>query len=205
VTFPKIYVPFRQHLAVYPAWVVGGLHLTKDVVIRTSSDPDDLLATMREAVAQVDGNQLPDAVMTVDDALAGVGDDARFWMRFLMICGGVAIVLAALGLYAVIAQSVAQRTHELGVRMALGAQKADLRRQVLRQGLVLVLLGVAVGLAAALGLARIADSLLVGVSPLDPVAFGAAALVMVGVALLASYLPARRATEVDAVVALRQQ
>jgi ABC-type antimicrobial peptide transport system permease subunit len=123
------------------------------------------------------------------------------WM--FAIFGGLAIFLASVGLYGVLAYSVSQRTQELGVRMALGASAETVRRMVLRQGLRLAAVGIALGLAGALGITRVIGTLLYNVTPTDPLSFGLVAALLTGIAALASYLPARRATRVDPSVALR--
>ena len=126
-----------------------------------------------------------------------------FSLIMLGIAATVALILGAIGIYGVISYVVSQRTRELGVRLALGAEAGDVRRMVLRQGLVLAVTGVAVGLGAAMGLTRLMEALLYGVDPVDPLTFGAVALSLTLVALLASYIPARRASKVDPVVAIR--
>ena len=202
---PIVYVPFQQHLDVYPAWGAWGFHVVKTVVIRTSSDPASFVGPMQRLVGDVDDTQIPYNVRTMEEQLSTVEPQARFLMRFLGICAGVAIMLAALGLYAVIAQSVTQRTHELGVRMALGAAKANVQRLILRRGLVLILLGAAIGTAAAFGLSRMLSRLVYGITPTDPSTFAAVVLALIGVALLACYIPSRRATRVDPLIALRHE
>ena len=123
----------------------------------------------------------------------------------LAIAGGMALVLGIVGIYGVIAYAVSQRTREIGIRTALGAQPAVLLRTFVRQGLVLAGVGAALGLAAAAGLTRLMSSLLFGVTPLDPLTYAAVSALLIGAAALASYLPARRATRVNPVIALRYE
>ena len=131
--------------------------------------------------------------------------EPRFWLQLLGLFSGVALLLATIGLYGVISYSVTQRTHEFGIRMALGAEQSNVLRAVLGDGLRLSLIGIAIGLVAAHGLTRVIESQLYGVAPTDPVTFTAVAAVLLAVALLASYLPARRATRVDPMQALRYE
>jgi putative ABC transport system permease protein len=143
--------------------------------------------------------------MTMEDRLSQSVASQRFYMRLYSIFAALAVTLAAVGIFGVMSYSVSQRTHEFGIRMALGADRGDILKLVVRQGLVLVLIGVAIGVVAALGLTRLIASRLYGVTATDPVTFTAVALVLVGVALLASYIPARRATKVDPLVAFRHE
>ncbi len=158
-------------------------------------------------MADVDPNLVPYDIMTMDARLAMLDGSAQqeFWMLLFGLFAGLAVGLAAIGLYGVISYAVAQRTHELGIRTALGATRNDVLTMIVRQGLVLVLLGVAIGIPAAVGLTRVIASQLFGVSPTDPATFAAASVVFVGIALLACSIPARRATKVDPLVALRAE
>ena len=172
--------------------------------VRASGGPPEaLLAQVRDAVWGVSPNLPLANVRTlqelVDDSMARTS----FTLVMLGIAAAVALFLGAVGIYGVISYVVSQRTREIGVRMALGAEKADVSRMVLKQAGLLALAGVAIGLVAAAGATRLMSSLLFGVSPLDPVTFGAVAATLALIALVASYLPARRASGVDPVVALR--
>ena len=141
----------------------------------------------------------------MDELLESGAAQPRFTAFLLGTLSATALLLAIVGIYGVIAYSVAERTQEMGIRIALGAERMDILRLVLRQGLLLALSGIAIGLAASLALTRLLGSLLYRVSVTDPVTFAAGATLFAGVALLASYLPARRATRVDPMIALRSQ
>ncbi|MGC1934177.1 MAG: FtsX-like permease family protein, partial [Candidatus Acidiferrales bacterium] len=144
-------------------------------------------------------------VESMEQVVSGSLNNWRFHAILLGIFGALALVIAAVGVYGVISYSVAQRTHEIGIRMALGAQRGSVLRLVIGQGLALAGIGVVVGIAAALGLTRLMTSLLYGVSANDPLTFAGVAILLLGVALLASYIPARRAMRVDPMVALRYE
>ena len=144
-------------------------------------------------------------VFPMEDLVSRSTSQRRFVMNLLAAFSGVALLLAAVGVYGIVAQSVALRTPEIGLRMALGAQRSDVLKVVVGQGLKLVLIGVVVGLAAALAFNRILSSMLFGVSTVDPITFAVMPLLLIGVALLASFNPARRATKIDPVIALRSE
>jgi len=132
-------------------------------------------------------------------------EDWRFYMRSMAIFAGIAVLLAIVGIYGVMSYFVSERTHEFGIRLALGALPADVLRLVTTLGLKLTMIGVMVGIVLSLGLARLISDFLVGVKPTDPLTYAAVAIVLIAVALLACYIPARRATKVDPMVALRYE
>ncbi len=176
-----------------------------DLVVKTGSDPVRLAEAVRTAVRAVDADLPIIAVQTLDQIVGQSVADRQFNTLVLVVFAGLAIVLAAVGIYALMAHSVSQRTSELGIRIALGARTADVYAVVLREGLVLSLLGAAIGTAGAFWITRLLGSELYGVTAADPLTFAAGAVGLVGVAVLACYIPARRATKVDPVVALRAE
>ena len=192
---PQMYLPYEQAAFFEP----------NDLVISTNVEPLSLAATVRKAVWEVDKDQPVSDIRTMEDILSESIARQRFSMLLFGIFAVVALVLAAVGIYGVMSYSVAQRTREIGLRMALGAKASDVLKMVVGQGLKLVLIGIVVGLAAAFILTRVMTSLLFGVSATDPVTFIAISLVLIGVAVLASFIPARRATKVDPMVALRAE
>jgi putative ABC transport system permease protein len=190
----EIYLPLRQ-------WPVSAM----SVVIRTTTPPTALAEAVRKAVYAVDPN-LPVANMrTLDQIVSKSISQPRFYMTLLAIFAAVALVLAAIGIFGVLSYGVAQRTREIGIRMALGAQEATVVTLVVRQALMLVLTGVIAGTLAALFLSQTMTKMLFDVAPTDPATFGGVAALLVAIALLASYLPARRAARVDPIVALRTE
>lgn len=174
------------------------------VIVRTEDDPRRLIAAVRREVQEMDSH-LPISSSTLVEKLSLPMLPARIAASVLGGFGLLALALAAIGIYGVISYAVSTRTHEIGIRMALGAQKTDVLKLVLGQGMKLTLIGVAIGLSAALVLTRLMKSLLFGVSATDPMTFAVASLLLALVALLACYLPARRATRVDPMDALRHE
>jgi putative ABC transport system permease protein len=175
------------------------------IVARATGEPASLAGTLREQVRAVDPDQPVFAVKTVDELLGDMVSQRRLTMLLFGVFAGLALLLAAVGIYGVMSYAVTQRTHEIGVRMALGAQVSDVLRMVVGKGMALALGGIAAGLAAAFALSRVMSSLLYGVSATDPLTFGGVALLLALVALVACYLPARRATRVEATIALRYE
>ncbi len=175
------------------------------LVIRTSTEPLNFISAIRAAVHAVDKDLPLAQVMTMDELLARSIGKQRLTLFLLVFFAAVALSLAAVGVYGVMSYSVAQRTHEIGVRIALGAQTRDVLRLVIRQGMMWALSGVAIGLVGALALTRLMRGLLFGVSATDIATFAIVAFLLTGVALLACWLPARWATRVDPMVALRYE
>jgi putative ABC transport system permease protein len=175
------------------------------LVIRTKGDAAGIASAARQVIQTLDPEQPVADVRTMENLLADSVARARFSTLLLTIFAVVALVLAAVGIYGVMSYAVTQRTHEIGIRMALGAQSGDVLRLVVKKGLTLTVCGVGIGLAAAFALTQIMASLLYKVSATDPVTFVAIPLVLAPVALLASYVPARRAAKVDPMIALRHE
>jgi putative ABC transport system permease protein len=175
------------------------------VVARTSTDPASFAGMLRDQVWSIDREQSVYDIKTMDQTLSEMLSQRRFNMLLLGVFASVALLLAALGIYGVISYSVSQRTHEIGIRMAMGAQSRDVLTLVVRHGLVLTGTGIGAGLIASFGLTRLMATLLYGVSATDPVTFLAIPLVLAGVALGACFVPARRASRVDPIEALRYE
>jgi putative ABC transport system permease protein len=175
------------------------------IVIRSTVDPASLVASVRNAVTEIDKTVPITEIEPMERLVTESVMQPRFNMVLLGIFGGLALLLSAAGIYGVTAYTVSQRTHELGIRLALGAQLGDVLRLILKQGLAMILLGLAIGLVAAFALTRLLKTLVFGVSTTDPLTFIAITSLLAGVALLACYVPARRATKVDPLVALRYE
>ncbi|HET6647384.1 MAG TPA: ABC transporter permease [Pyrinomonadaceae bacterium] len=175
------------------------------VVVRTGVEPASLAPEVRRIVAEVDKSAPVSEVKTMEHIVEEAVTQPRFNLFLLGLFGGLALLLSAAGIYGVTAYSVTQRTHEFGIRMALGAQVGDVLKMILGQGMLLIVAGIAVGLIASFVLMRLMKSLLFGVSETDPLTFVAITLLLSLVALIACYIPARRATRVDPLVALRYE
>jgi predicted permease len=175
------------------------------LVLRSAIDPASLTPAVRDAVASIDKDQPVFSVNTMKQLVDASVATRHITLVLLGLFSGLALLLAAIGIYGVISYSVQQRTHEIGIRMALGAQRSDVLRLVVGQGVKLAALGIAIGIAAAFGLTRLMASLLFGVGAYDPVAFVTAAIILLLVAIAACYFPARRAIAVDPMVALRYE
>jgi putative ABC transport system permease protein len=174
-------------------------------MIRSSGDPMQLAGAVRTAIASIDPDQPVAKMQTMDEVVANSLNQPRFTALLLAIFSGVAVTLAVVGIYGVLFYTVSQRTHEIGIRMALGAQRSDVLRMVLSHGMALTLFGVGIGLALALAASRFLQKLLFEVQPTDPITYAGVAALLAAVALVACYIPARRATKVDPMVALRYE
>ena len=194
----EMYLPYRQADLILPVYQLS-------VVLRTTGDPALETQALRSALAEIDPNQPLVKVRTMDQNMATTVAQPRFRTWLIGILALLALVLAAVGVYGVMSYTVTQRTSEIGVRVALGAQPGDVFRNVVGGGLRLALLGVGIGLVAALALTRLLQSFLFGISAYDPLTFIAVSLALTTVAVAASYFPARRATRVDPMVALRHE
>ena len=194
---PEMYVPYNQK--VWPSL------LTMDVLLRTKVDPVSLTDDVRNALRSVD----PDLPLAKISTLSAIVEDSMTLPRFAMLVlgsfAGLALLLASVGMYGVISYFVGQRTREIGVRVALGAQRRDVFEMVLGQGARLAAIGIALGLLAALAATRMMVSFLYGVQPIDPLTFVTLSFLLLSIALLACYVPARRAMRVDPMVALRHE
>jgi ABC-type antimicrobial peptide transport system permease subunit len=175
------------------------------MVVRTRSPAPGVFDSIRRSVQQVNSEQVVYGAQTMPEVISDSTAARRFSAILLGSFALVALLLSGVGIYGVISYLIGQRTHEIGIRMALGAQQNKVLHQVLGEGLKLALTGAGIGLAAAFGLTRLMTSLLYGVSPTDPLTFAAVATLLVTVALAACYVPARRAAAVDPMVALRHE
>ena len=189
---PHVYISYKQF---------GPMRA--GLLVRTSGDPLTLVAAVRARILAVDPEQPIYNINTMSAMMATAMAPRRLNLVLLSGFALIALTLAAVGIYGVMANLVTQRTGEIGLRMALGARPSDVLRLVMRRGLSLVVFGAAIGLVAAFALTRVMESLLFGVSATDPITFGGVAALLTGVALLACYLPARRAMKVDPMVALK--
>jgi predicted lysophospholipase L1 biosynthesis ABC-type transport system permease subunit len=193
---PATYVPFTQRTLPFLRWMT--------FVARVSGNPASAFSPMRSALLDVDPEQPVTAMTTLDAAMRMLLAERRFNMLLMTIFAGVGVLLATVGLFGMLSFAVAQRTREIGVRMALGARRADVIRMILADSARLSVAGLAIGGLAAVAAARAIRSMLFGVTPVDPATFGAVTVVVAAVALIASYVPARRAASVDPVIVMRE-
>jgi len=185
----------------YTDFATGNIALT----VRTKENPALVLPALRAAIQQLNPEWVMTRVSTAEELVAQSFAGQRFATLLMFVFAVLGTALAAVGLYGVLTYAVSERTQEIGIRMALGAQRGDVLRMVLRQGMLLVALGIVTGLMGAQGFGRLMRSLLFNVSPTDPATLATIALLLSAVALLACWLPARRATKVDPMEALRHE
>jgi putative ABC transport system permease protein len=199
-----MYGSHKQHLWEYP----GGfylIHLKKDLVVRTAAATMGLARDLQNIVTEVDSSQAVYGTQTMGEALGEMLAPERFWMQLYGIFAALAVILAAVGIYGVMSYSVTQRTHEIGVRMAVGAPKKEVLKLVVKKGLKLTLIGTAIGIVGGFALSRFVASYLFEVEPTDPLTFFVVSILLALVATVACGLPARRAARVDPLVALRYE
>ncbi len=190
----ELYYSYRQ-------WPVPAMH----IVVRTQTDPEQLMPLLRRTVHEVNPDIAINLIKPVGEIVREAGWQRRLWGVLFALFAGIALLLAAVGLYGVMSYLVSQRTREIGLRMARGARGADVWRLIVGQGLKVVALGVVVGLVEAMALARVMTSLLFGITATDPLTYLGVALLLAIVAVLACFVPARRAAKVDPMIALRAE
>ena len=199
-SYPGIYIPYQQRQTTLVESLVGR---RMTLLLRTASEPSNYVAALRQALREIEPNQAVADIKPLAQVLADSIAPQRFRTALLSLFALVAVLLAGLGIYGMMNYSVSQRIREIGIRVALGAEHRDVLRLVLQQGLTLALIGVALGMAASLAMTRLMKSLLFGVSTTDPLTFAVVASLVTLIALLACWLPARRATKVDPMIVLR--
>jgi putative ABC transport system permease protein len=206
---PQIFIDYRQMLALTQARKMPTAAQERvafgflSFFVRTDRDPATLMPAVRSLVNRIDSAAGIDVMLPMEQLVASSLTRQRFYAILLGLFAAIATGLGAIGIYGVLAYAVGQRTQEIGIRMALGAERGAVLRMVLRRGIVLAAIGIVLGLAGAAGLTRYLSGMLYDLTPLDPLTYAVVAILFAMVALVASYLPARRATQVDPVVALR--
>ena len=205
--WPTVYVPHLQHMWEFPDQGAANSVTRKQLLVRAASHPLNLKPHLETIIAEIDSDQAPAYVRTEEQILSDSIEYPRFWMRLFLFFAAVAVILVVVGVFGVISSAVSERTHEMGVRMAIGAQRRDVFLLVIKQGLKVTLIGLVIGIGISLGLTRLLSRqlFLYEVSPVDPFTYLLAALLLLGIALAACYFPARRATRVDPVVALKAE
>jgi putative ABC transport system permease protein len=199
---PILYIPYRQNLTDYESNGRLSTHAIHNFVVRTPGKAD-IVPLVKRAFADVDPMIVVSDLMPMKDRLGTSAGNQQFWMRLLGIFAGLGMFLAAIGVYGVISYAVEQRTHEFGIRATLGASRFDILRLILREGVVVIVLGLLMGIGGAYGATRLIARQLYGVTPMDPLTIISVAGVLLLVAFLACYIPGRRATKLDPLTALR--
>jgi predicted permease len=193
---PTVYVPFDQHLNIL-AW--------QNVEVRTAGNPMSVVNAVRRTIQGLDRNVPMHDLMTETEQIDEATFQERLFARLSTFFALLALTLACVGLYGTLSYAVARRTNEIGIRMAIGAERSSIVRMVLGEALLLALIGIVIGIPTALAASRLISTMLYGLKPTDPFTLAAATLLMIGVAALAGHLPARRASRVDPIVALRYE
>ena len=201
---PVIYLSQDQHLAEYPARA-SFIRISRRLVIRTRTDPLDLAPVVQEIISDIDKDQAVVNIRTMEQHVDASHTPRRFYLRLFGIFGAMAVALVMVGIYGVMSFSVSERVHEIGVRMALGAQRTDVLKMVLRRGLILILIGLAIGIVGSIWFMSFMESSMFGVSAPEPWTFVIVGLLVLAAGTIASWIPARWATKVDPVVALRYE
>jgi putative ABC transport system permease protein len=201
---PEMYAPYQQ-LAVHSTAALAESRVHKNLIVRTRLTSKDLTERVREAVTELADDSPVFGITTVQQTVANSARPKSFFSQLLGIFAAVALLLASLGIYGVISYSVSERNREIGLRIALGAQSGQVLGLVLKEGLRLSLLGVAIGLAASFGATPVLSRFLYGVQAHDPLTLAFVSLLLIGVTLIASYVPALRATRIDPMVTLRHE
>jgi predicted permease len=197
----QIYLPAMQMTDAFTVLVSYGT----SAVVRYTGPAPGIIQSIRDTSRKMNSEQVVYGEQTMDEIISDSISDRKFSMVLLGTFAGLALLLSSIGIYGVISYLIGERTHEIGIRMALGAQRKDVLALVLSEGVRLTLLGAAIGIAAALGLTRLMANLLYGISATDPLTFAAVPILLLGVAMLACYIPARRAMRVDPMTALRYE
>jgi putative ABC transport system permease protein len=191
---PELYLPYQQN-----TWTWGNFF------VRTTNDPAPLTKSFTDEIQSIDRTVPVSNVQTLTDAISNTVAQTRFYTFLFALFGATGLILTLTGISGVISYTVSQRTQEIGIRMALGAQASDVLKMLVGQGMVLTAVGIAIGVIAALALTQLMSNMLFGISPTDPLTFGVIAALLAVVALLACFVPARRATKVDPMIALRYE
>jgi ABC-type antimicrobial peptide transport system permease subunit len=199
---PTLYVPLDQVSASGPS---GWNSFPLTLVVRSATAPESVVSAVTNAINEIDGTIPVSEIFTMDDLVTKSLSQSRFNMLLLGVFAGLALLLAAIGIYSILSYSVRQRVPEIGIRLALGARISDVLRMVVLEGMKPTLIGVAIGLAVALAMGRLVASLMFQVKPTDPATFIAVAALLVLIALLACLVPAYRASKVDPLIALRNE
>jgi putative ABC transport system permease protein len=203
-TIPEVYVPFpQQNVSFIGRYQPRRVETT--FVVRGLSDPSSVVAGARRVVAELDQDLPIFGVETLEQSRTGQLQVTTFYMLLLAVFAGIALILSVMGVYGVVSYSVTRRTHEIGIRVALGAGRTDVRKLFIKEGLVLAIIGVTIGVASSIGLTGLISSQLYGVEATDPMTFVAVSLILLGVTLSACYIPARRASKVEPMMALRHE